>query len=234
MDFILNLSATVHGLEIRAPTVRDCLEKNSASQEIATLFASTPEDYCIELDDLGINFNDLSRFSLFSILLEFKRLSGAPLESKQFPNFNINDFQFDAKQKAITWHGTILKESDFLDISNAIAEAYHRNVKFETHTPAGAKRCIEYHRYKRTKAKAGADSRETLLSYVVGFVNAPESSYKLNEVLELPFAQFMLFLKQVSHRIAYDNYAIGIFTGKISPKEKNIPKNWIGDLYAIN
>jgi hypothetical protein len=207
-------------LSIRIPTVGEIIDNEDLFNDIVCSVVSTPYELMVPLDDAGINFTEISRFDLFCIL--FNRLR----ERDTSILFSGVDF---SKYRHAEDEGTgevvlIDEEGHKIDriVHDKLARALRQLLQLSVNDKKPGNEEARKYMLERARAKYKSQMRRAkqtrksqLESYIVAMVNACEFKYDYRSVRDLTIYQFYSSLKQISHRIQYDNIMFGYYSGSI-------------------
>lgn len=221
-------------IRIHIPTVEEILNDEDNYNGVVSAVAAAPQDFMVELDDIGIAYDDISSFELFTLLfsglkesdtsLVFKNLDLSKFELMVNPN--INDVVLRDNENDIT----IDKH-----IHQMIRQTLYRINHIERHdtTPANEQArsyMIERARIKKKRAlRRRRNAKESQLEeYIVAMVNSEPYKYNFEETKKLTIYQFYSCLHQVVKKTNFNNLMVGYYTGSIDSKHVNQKElNWL-------
>ena len=218
-------------ISIVIPTVREVLEQEEEYYGLVSLITATPYDMMVQLDDLGIDFREISDYELF--LLSFEAIKSADTHLV-FGDLDTTGFERMANTHTGTLAITTKKTGLVIDmaihyqICEALRAIHHlkKNIKH-----AGNVEAKDYllerarKKLKRRRKKAEASQLESL---IIALVNTEQFPYKFDEVLDLTIYQFNESVLQVVKKIDFDNRMHGIYAGTISAKNMSQDSlNWM-------
>lgn len=222
-------------LSIPVPTVGYVIDNEDEYYDVVCTVIATPYDMMVQLDDAGIDFTAISEYDLFRML--FPRIQEMDT-SMVFGGLDLSGFKTvrhpDYKEIVIMNPdtGIVIDRAVYAMIVSALRKIL--NLPKENKKPGNAearKYLLERARIKlkrkMRKAKQG-QSTSQLESYIVALVNTPEFKYDYESVRDISIYQFYESLKQIVHKIHYDNTMIGYYAGTVKlddlPKES---RSWI-------
>ena len=218
-------------ISIVIPTVREVLEQEEEYYGLVSLITATPYDMMVQLDDLGIDFREISDYELF--LLSFEAIKSADT------HLVFGDLDTTGFERMVNTHngtlaltnkktGLVIDMAIHYQICEALRAIHHlkKNIKHAGNVEAkniwfkeGRKR----QRGRRKKAEASQ-----LESLIIALVNTEQFPYKFDEVLDLTIYQFNESVLQVVKKIDFDNRMHGIYAGTISAKNMSQDSlNWM-------
>lgn len=221
-------------ITIKIPTVGEILENHEEYYETVSVLISTPYSMMVQLDDVGIDFTQISDWDLFCMLFpEIQKKD----TSKIFIDLNLNDFDFAMKNDSgeiILYNeknGAVIDRSVYRKISNYISKML--NLERENKVPgneAAKKYMIERARIKQKRMMRKQNNSElsNLEKYIISLVNTAEFPYDYETVLNITIYQFYASMRQIVKKINYDNTMIGCYAGTIDMKELNMDETfWV-------
>lgn len=218
-------------ISIVIPTVREVLEQEEEYYGLVSLITATPYDMMVQLDDLGIDFREISDYELF--LLSFEAIKSADT------HLIFGDLDTTGFERMVNTHngtlaltnkktGLVIDMAIHYQICEALRAIHHlkKNIKH-----AGNVEAKDYllerarKKLKRRRKKAEASQLESL---IIALVNTEQFPYKFDEVLDLTIYQFNESVLQVVKKIDFDNRMHGIYAGTISAKNMSQDSlNWM-------
>lgn len=218
-------------IKVVIPTVGQVLDNEDEYYSMVTAFTAMPIDLMVQLDDMKIDFEQITDYDLFIILFNGLRLQnvGLILKDIDFSKFILDIDEEKQELFLIDEENNIkIDRSVYLQIS-AVLRKIH-NIKKNIRKP-GNKDARDY-MLKRTREKMKrAKNRKTesqTESLIVALVNAPEFKYDYQSVRDLTIYQFNKSLYQIVNRVDYNNRMVGIYTGNINPKDMSQDDlNWL-------
>lgn len=209
------------------PTVREIVDSDYLYLGLASALAATPYDFMVQLDDVGLDWNEVSQYELFLMVLSGMITDDTVETSMLFGSLDIHGFR-QAKNPS----GEIVFYHKDLDIE--INEAVSAKIIYtlrkinniaSKNKLAGNDEARQY-LLKRARKKQAREMRRRkdgdinqLESLIVAFVNTHQSSYTFETVLDMSIYQFHLSIMQVVKKTNYDNIMIGHYTGNLNANE---------------
>lgn len=218
-------------IKVVIPTVGQVLDNEDEYYSMVTAFTAMPIDLMVQLDDMKIDFEQITDYDLFIILFNGLRLQnvGLILKDIDFSKFILDIDEEKQELFLIDEENNIkIDRSVYLQIS-AVLRKIH-NIKKNIRKP-GNKDARDYmlkrarEKMKRAKNRKTESQTESL---IVALVNAPEFKYDYQTVRDLTIYQFNKSLYQIVNRVDYNNRMVGIYTGNINPKDMSQDDlNWL-------
>lgn len=193
-------------------------------------FISKPSDYKIQLFDAGIDFEEISEFDFFYLLVK----NIAQEDSKIL--FGDIDFSkmglyicTDTQEKMIGYDNTYIDELAYSIMSDFIRKINGIPIKKpEKYANAEAKKYIMDMERSKLKYAKREKFKSSLIPIVSGLVNSPECSYTYESIMDLTISQLYDALSRVMKIKNYNSVIQGLYAGTISSKEINQNEiNWL-------
>lgn len=227
---------------INIPLVGEVLKDQEAYYGLLSACVATPFDLAVQLDDMGIDYDSISRYQLFTMLfsnvinecghqdipafnLIFQGLEPRKLMFAQ--DLTTNSFVFVDKETK----NVVIDEHIYLQLSAILRKVNHiekRDVK------PGNKEAKEYRLERNRKKQARAmrnKGRDTELEdNIVALVNNKEFKYDFESVRGLTIYQFYRSLEQVVTITNYHQVMSGYYAGTLDiQKVDQKLLNWLSN-----
>lgn len=221
-------------ITLKHPRVRQVCEYGEDTYfGYITSFVATPTDLKVELDDAGLNFEDISEFQLFCTRAEgFQRTLMTEL---------IDGFDFAYAYPIISEdgqlmlfdpsHNALLDEVHYLILCDYIRAIHGLTKNQEVYgNEYTRKMVIEIERESR-QHKEHKDYEPFLLNYISGLINCSESKYDYKNVWDLPYYVFIDAIRRVQKVMEFKGLMSGMYSGMVDVKKLNFEKlSWISSL----
>lgn len=219
-------------LSVYVPTVGEILFSDDREyyQTVTTLI-STPYDLMVQLDDMGIDYEQITDFELFMLL--FQSLQHRDL-SLIFPGLDSSLLR-PAKNKengqTVLWdsiNGIVIDELVYNEICDALRKIHFtEKPKYKAGNKEAKKFLIERTRLKQ-KRQAKKPYRSFLEDLVVAMVNTEEFKYNYQETMDLTIYQFNASVRQIQRKINYNHVMSGCYFGTVDIKKIDQRElNWL-------
>ena len=207
------------------------MEDESAYYGLITAITAAPADYMVQLDDIGIDFAQISSYELFLML--FKEIQKSDT-SLVFGDLDLSKFVTAVNSK----NGSVvlIDQTNDIVIDRAIHDQICRVIRKINHLekndrkPANEeakKYMIERARIKQRRA-AKRPYKSQLEDLIIALVNTEQYKYGYEGTLDLTIYQFNASVHQIVKKINYDNTMIGCYAGTINAKELSQDQlNWL-------
>ena len=212
-------------LSIRIPNVGEILENEFNYYSIVSTLTATPFQYMVQLDDMGIDYTKLTDYDLFKILF--------PIYSKTdlsilFGDLDTSDFdiyidkQDENKEMIYSPKNDIaIDELIYNDLADSIRKInLFEKVKSKPGNESARKYLLEKERRKQ-KRNANKEKTSYLEKLVIALVNTKEFAYDYDTCMNLSIYKFNQSLKQIQHKIAFDNTMVGVYSGTVDTSKLN-------------
>lgn len=205
-------------ISIRIPTVGEILEDEQYYYNLITSITATPFQYMVQLDDVGIDFTQITDYELFMMLFpSFVKEDISIL----FGNIDLSDIsvckntQNDTLVLYSQKNDIMIDEFVYIQLTDCIRKI--NNLEKEKRKPGNdeAKKFRINLERKRQKRNAKKPYEPYLEKLVVALVNRPEFKYNYEETDNLTIYQFNQSFKQIQTSISFDNTMIGVYAGTV-------------------
>lgn len=218
------------GIEIKIPSVREVLEHENEYYGMVTLLTAMPIDLMCQLDDMGIDFAQITEYELFLIMFPVLQQSDTSLI---FGDLDLSKFQMAISDtnKVVLYNqetGMVIDRGVQQRISYVLRRIH--GLKKNTKKPGNeeAKEFMLERARKKMKRRNNQISDSQLEPLIVSLVCTKEFKYDFESTKDLSIYQFNLCVKQVINKIEYDNRMVGVYTGNIDAKSlQNKDLTWL-------
>lgn len=240
-------TTNVCGLSIHIPTIREIqgdsedIFDTKDEQEyyrVLGLFAETPASQMVELNDIGVNYMEVSDFEMFLCLM--KSFEDKDLLNKKsllfFNNLRLGDMEVFIQKDGTAILGNPISGA-YIDeqIYNRISKLFcdMNNIEKETCkvlSEESRQYFLEQKRLERMlqSKRQAKEYTSSLNSYIVALVNDESFSETYDSVRDMTIGRFNLSLMQIQGRYQVDNLNRGIYSGSISSSKIDPEKmSWL-------
>ena len=218
-------------ISIIIPTVGQIIEDEGAYYSLINAIIATPSDFMVQLDDIGVDFAQISSFELFLMLFNEIKRSDTRLV---FGDLDLTKFETAINQQ--NGNMVLIDQENNIVIDRAIHDQICRVIRKINHLekndrkPANEeakKYMIERARIKQRRA-ARQPYKSQLEDLIISMVNTEQFKYGYEGTLDLTIYQFNASVYQIVKKINYDNTMIGCYAGTINAKELSQDQlNWL-------
>ena len=218
-------------ISIMIPKVGEIMDNEDAYYDAVYSVIATPYEMMVQLDDAGIDFTKINAFELFCLMMpNLKRID----TSLVFGDLNLQNFRPAIKEDDKT---TVLwdKEADIV-IDRALHNEISEFLRKILYMPKNDKRpgndaakayMIERARVKQ-KRRMKKKKESQLEKLIVALVNTGGFPYNYESVRDITIYQLYASLKQITHKIHFDNTMVGLYSGSIKFADlSEEEKSWI-------
>ncbi len=220
------------GIRVLNPAVGEVLDYGELRYyQMASLLVATPYEMMVQLDDMGIDFENVSPFDLFiSVFLA----SSKDQIALHLPGIDPGSFRLHIEPDAGV--KTLLDEAAGIEIDadahSKIVAALRQIVCYSVRDkkPANAetKRYMIERARKKQRRNAQKPFKPYLESQIISMVNTPEFKYDYESVMSLGLYSFNVSVRQVQKRVQYDHLMTGCYSGSIDmTKLDSAALSWI-------
>lgn len=210
-------------ISIRIPTVGEILEDEARYNSIVSCVISTPYDFMVYLDDMGIDFEELTEYDLFLLLFPSLQATDTGI---LFGDLDLSKFspainEENGQVVLLNLEDNIVIDRGVHDrICQAIRKINHLEKVIRRPGNSEAKKyMIERARIKLQRAARRKKPSSELENLIVALVNTEEFKYGYEDVLDLTIYQFRASADQIIRKIHFNNTMIGVFAGTVKAKE---------------
>lgn len=223
----LNLSSIeiIPNLSVRIPTVGEILENEFSYFNIISLLTVTPFQYMVQLDDMGLDYTKITDYDLFKMLFPIYAKSDLSIifGTTDTSDFDIyvdkqnNDNQVIYSKK----NNVMIDELVYNDLTDTIRKInLLEKVCSKPGNDSAHKYLLEKERRKQ-KHNKNKKQKPYLEKMVIALVNTSEFPYNYDSCMDLSIYRFNQSLKQIQHKIAYDNTMTGVYSGTVDTSKLN-------------
>ncbi|MEY8365738.1 hypothetical protein AALA22_08860 [Anaerovoracaceae bacterium 41-7] len=223
-------------MTIQNPTLEDIRVYGEQEYwQLVSMICSTSYDIRFNLDDMGIDYEDIEDFTVFCMIVP----NMTPQETGiLFGEFDFSKLSFKTDETEVFLegkNGVVIDRVIYELIVHHIRElnGLKRNYKV-----AGNKKARRFYMEeerkileRKIKENAGKPPESTLEPLISALVNNADFKYDYTNVWSLPIYTLFDSAKRISKIVNYRNLMNGIYTGNVDSKK--IPKkqmDWMGDL----
>lgn len=209
---------------LKIPTVGEILEDEYSYYNITYALTASPFQYMVQLDDIGVDYTQISNYEFFKILFLMNKNNNLSL---LFGDLDISQFDIylDKKTKNEVLYNP--KNDITIDelVYNTLADMIRKinlfeKVKSKPGNESAKKYLLEKER-KRLKRNAKKKSEPYLEKLVIALVNTNEFSFDYDTCMDLSIYRFNQSFKQIQHKINFDNTMTGVYSGTIDTSKMN-------------
>ena len=204
-------------LSIQIPTVGEILEDEFTYYNIISSLTATPFQYMVQLDDMGIDFTEITDYQLFTMLFTMYTKSDLSI---LFGDLDMSDFGVYKSKNDNTFiyspnNHIEINEKVYNDLVDTIRKInLLEKITSKPGNESARKYLLEKER-KRQKRNAKKKQELYLEKLVIALVNTSEFPYDYDSCMDLSIYRFNQSFKQIQHKIAFDKTMIGVYAGTV-------------------
>lgn len=218
-------------IKIIIPTVGEIIEDEDNYYSIITVLTAMPIDLMVPLDDAGIDFTQINEYDLFLIMFGGLATQDTSLV---FGDLDLSQFKLDINPQngnfilKDTKNGIIIDSEIHAKIANTLRKIHH----LEKNKKKPANKEAKEYMLERARIKAMRNKnhpKESQLEpLIVAMVNTEQYKYNFETTRNISIYQFNESVRQIIHKVDYDNTMYGIYSGTVSAKDmKQEDLNWL-------
>ena len=208
----------IPNLFLRIPTVGEILEDEDKYYGIVSSLTASPFQYMVQLDDMGIDYTQITDYQLFMMLFPMYAQSDLSLifGDLDTSDFNVYINQDDDSQVIYSpSNNIVIDELVYNDLSDMIRKInLFEKVKSKPGNESARKYLLEKER-KKQKRNAKKPRFPYLEKMVIALVNTSEFPYNYETCMDLSIYKFNQSLQQIQRKIAFDNTMVGVYAGTV-------------------
>lgn len=218
-------------ISITVPTVGEILDHEDDYYAMVSMLTAMPIDFMVQLDDIGVDFTTINDYELFLILFNTIREMDTKLI---FGDLDMK--RFELAKHIESGMPVIYDEADDIvidrvvqtKIANTLREIHHLEKDVRKPGNQEAKEYLLERARKKLKRRKRRKEKSQLQQLIVAMVNTEQFKYDFRGVRDLTIYQFNESVRQIQHKIDYDNKMHGIYAGTVDPKKINQDElNWL-------
>ena len=217
-------------LTLYIPTVGEILDNEEDYYGMVNAITAMPIDYMVILDEINIDFTEISEYELFLLLFQSlqKRDTSLLFKDMDLSHFVLKEDDHNNMYLQDNVTGAIINYAVYSKLALALRTIH--DIKKDVRTPANQE--AKEYMLERAKAKAKRARRRTQKSQIepliIAMVNTEQFKYNYQTVRDLTIYQFNESVKQIISKVDYDNLMHGIYAGTVD--QKSVSKesfNWL-------
>lgn len=216
---------------IRIPTVREVLEDEDTYYSLVYTLTSMPIDRMVQLDDLGIDFTTINDYELFLLFFAVIKEQDTSLI---FGDLDLSRFKLAASEDGESLvlldseHDIVIDRRVQGQIAATLRKIHHLEKNRRKPANNEAKEFLLQVEREKLERHPRRSTFSNLESLIIALVNTEQFCYRYDNVLDLTIYQFSESVRQIVHKVDYDNRMRGVYAGTISAKELSQDDlNWL-------
>lgn len=218
-------------IKIPIPTVGEILEQEDNYYSLVSLITATPYDMMVQLDDMGIDFSEISDYELFILMFQFLKTRDTSL---LFGALDLSHFSVVVNPQNNTIvlrdseSGAVIDQSIYTILCQAIRKIHHLKRNFRNPANGEAKKYMLHRARMKLKRHNTRNEGSQLEELIVALVNTEQFHYNFDTARDLTIYQFNESVQQIVKKIDFDNRMHGIYAGTVSAKDMSQDDlNWL-------
>lgn len=203
---------------------------------IVQLLTSVPYDLMVQFDDIGVDYENITEFQLFLMMLESFTMQKKDL-SIIFSNLDIQSLRMDKDSNTgdgiivDSQNNRIIDKATQIEICNVIRKIHFWSKNEKKAGNAEAKKyLIERNRLKQKRA-AKKPFRSFLDEGIIKMVNTEEFKYNYEQCMDLSIYKFNASLQQIPKKKNWEQTMNGAYFGTVDLSKINMEKiHWMSSV----
>ena len=208
-------------ISVHVPTVDEIFDFGDQKyySTVQTLVA-TPFDLMVELDDIGIDYESITDYQLFVLMMESIAINEDDT-TIFFGNLNLKNFQEAVNPKngeQVLWdknNDIVIDQMIALEICNAIRKIHFWEAPVGRAGNAEAKRYLIERKRKTKQRLAKKPYKSFLESMIISLVNTEEFPYNYETVMGLSVYKLNASWRQIQKKKHWDQTMNGVYFGTV-------------------
>lgn len=208
-------------ISVHVPTVDEIFDFGDQKyySTVQTLVA-TPFDLMVELDDIGIDYESITDYQLFVLMMESIAINEDDT-TIFFGNLNLKNFQEAVNPKngeKVLWdknNDIVIDQMIALEICNAIRKIHFWEAPVGRAGNAEAKRYLIERKRKTKQRLAKKPYKSFLKSMIISLVNTEEFPYNYETVMGLSVYKLNASWRQIQKKKHWDQTMNGVYFGTV-------------------
>lgn len=228
-DYEINDKIAVH-----VPTVNEIFDFGDQKYySIVQTLIATPFDLMVELDDIGIDYETITDYQLFVLMMESIAINEEDT-SIFFGNLNLKSFQEAVNPQngeKVLWdkdNDIVIDQMIALEICNAIRKIHFWKAPLGKAGNAEAKAYLIERNRKKKQRLAKKPYKSFLESMIISLVNTEEFPYNYETVMGLSIYKLNASWRQIQKKKHWEQTMGGVYFGTVDTSKIDLEKiNWL-------
>lgn len=228
-DYKVNDKISVH-----VPTVDEIFDFGDQKYyNIVQTLIATPFDLMVELDDIGIDYETITDYQLFVLMMESIAMNEDDT-SIFFGNLDLKNFRESVNPQngeKVLWdsdNDIVIDQMVALEICNAIRKMHFWKAPIGRAGNAEAKRYLIERNRKKKQRLAKKPYKSFLESVIISLVNTEEFPYNYETVMGLSVYKLNASWRQIQKKKHWEQTMNGVYFGTVDTTKINLEKiNWL-------
>lgn len=208
-------------ISVHVPTVDEIFDFGDQKYySIVQTLVATPFDLMVELDDIGIDYETITDYQLFILMMESIAVNEDDT-SILFGDLNLKGFQEAVNPQngeKVLWskdNDIVIDQMIALEICNAIRKIHFWEAPIGRAGNAEAKRYLIERKRKTKQRLAKKPYKSFLESMIISLVNTEEFPYNYETVMGLSVYKLNASWRQIQKKKHWDQTMNGVYFGTV-------------------
>lgn len=218
-------------IKIRIPTVGEVIDHEAEYYSLVFTLTAMPIDMMVQLDDAGIDFTQIDEYDLFLLLFQVWKTQDV---SMVFGDLDISGFELmvnDQNGNMIlrdNQRGITIDRAIYEQIAGILRRIHHLEQNLKKPGNEEAKKFMIKRARDKMKRRKNKDEDSPMESLVIAMVNTEQYKYDFEGTRNLTIYQFNESVRQIIHKVNYENLMRGVYAGTVETKELSQDAfNWL-------
>lgn len=210
---------------IKQPTIGQIIEVGEKKLYSSIMpFVSNPTSYRLQLWDMGVDWNTISDFDLFAMLMqgvstEISQLIFGGIDFQDFNQYNKTLESGDVIKVLYSPNQNIeIDEDTYIHIAEYLRMLFNIHPKVETTKGRTMKEWLIEEEREKLRLQKDEDPKSTLLPMISTYLNHPGTKYKKQELYNVGIYEFMDSIKRLQIYESTIALMHGMYSGMIDMK----------------
>ena len=218
-------------ISVVIPKVGDVIDREDEYYTQISILTAMPMDYILQLDELGLDVSEVTDYELFLMLFDTMKDMKTDLI---FGDLDISRFE---RSHHIETGAPVLydEENDividrvaYTKIASFLRQLHHLEKNNRKPANGEAKKFLLDRAKKKAERNRRKKKESQIEPLIIAMVNTEQFKYGYEETRGLSIYQFNESVRQILHKVDYDNKMHGIYAGTIDPKHLSQDDlNWV-------
>ena len=207
---------------LKIPTVEEVLDKEGSYFSLVSFLTSSPFQYMVQLDDLGLDYSKVKPYEMFLIFAPVYMNSDTSILFKDLQTDDFDVYQDATNGTHILYSPKLdikIDELGYVNISNMIRKINILEKDKRKAVNENAKEYLLDKERKRLKRLEHKQNKQTYNSefekLIVALVNQKDFKYNYEEIKKISIYQFYRSFKQIQTTITFNNTMRGVYAGTV-------------------
>ena len=221
-------------ISVHVPTIDEIFDFGDMKYyNIVQTLIATPWDLMVELDDIGVDYEAITNFQLFMLMIESLAISENDT-SILFGDLDLKKFKEAVNSKngeTVLWdkeNDIVIDQMIALEICNTIRKIHFWKAPVGNAGNSEAKRyLIERNRIKKQRL-AKKPYKSFLETMIISLVNTEEFPYNYETVMGLSIYKLNASWRQIQKKKHWEQTMNGVYFGTVDTSKIDLEKiNWL-------